>query len=69
MEVPIPTHRERSPWLVEGTLGRIKVDVADLMKLPFATGPVLKAGPIAALENPVPRAANAASFKTLRDMM
>ncbi len=47
-DVPMPTHSDRSPDDPVGALGRISVDVASRMNEPDATGPVLKAGPMAA---------------------
>lgn len=49
LEVPIPTQREASPWLLVGGAGRTRVEVDSRMKELEATGPVLKAGPKAAL--------------------
>jgi hypothetical protein len=46
--VPIPTQREASPELPLGTLGRTRVAVDSRIKELSDTGPVLKAGPIAA---------------------
>lgn len=47
-EVPIPTQSEASPEDPLGALGRVRVDVASLMKESEETGPVLNAGPMAA---------------------
>lgn len=62
LEVPIPTHREviasEEPPL--GPLGRTRVEVASRMKESSETGPVLKAGPMAAFTPVAPRAARAA---------
>jgi hypothetical protein len=44
----MPTQREASPEEPLGALGRTRVDVDSRMKESEATGPVLKAGPIAA---------------------
>lgn len=44
----MPTQSEASPWLLLGALGRTRVEVASRIHEPSATGPVLKAGPIAA---------------------
>ncbi len=48
LEVPIPTQREVMPELPLGTLGKMRVDVASRIQEPPPTGPVLKAGPMAA---------------------
>lgn len=48
LEVPIPTQRDKSPVESGGVSGRIRVAIASLMNESEATGPVLKAGPIAA---------------------
>lgn len=56
-EVPIPTQREASPEDPLGALGRTRVEVASRMKEPSETGPVLKAGPMAAFADPTARAA------------
>lgn len=53
----MPTQRERSPLLFETTLGTTSVEVASRMKELEATGPVLKAGPIAAFAAVKARAA------------
>ena len=47
LEVPIPTQSERSPLLPVGALGKMRVEVASRMNELEATGPVLKAGPMA----------------------
>lgn len=47
-EVPIPTHRERSPWLLAGAAGSTSVAVDCLMYVLEDVGPVLKYGPLAA---------------------
>jgi hypothetical protein len=44
----MPTQREVSPVESLGASGRMRVEVASRMKVLLATGPVLKAGPIAA---------------------
>lgn len=56
-EVPIPTQREASPEDPLGALGRTRVEVASRMKESSETGPVLKAGPMAAFTDPTARAA------------
>lgn len=47
-EVPMPTQREASPELPVGALGKTRVEVASRIQEPEPTGPVLKAGPMAA---------------------
>jgi len=47
LEVPIPTQRERTPEEPVGPLGKMRVDVDSRMNELAATGPVLKAGPMA----------------------
>jgi hypothetical protein len=47
-EVPMPTHSDASPEEPLGVLGRTRVEVDSRMKESDATGPVLKAGPMAA---------------------
>lgn len=47
-EVPMPTHNDASPEEPLGALGRTRVEVDSRMKESEATGPVLKAGPMAA---------------------
>jgi hypothetical protein len=47
-EVPMPTQREASPEEPLGAFGSTRVDVDSRMKDSEATGPVLKAGPMAA---------------------
>lgn len=47
LEVPIPTQREATPEEPVGPLGKMRVDVASRMNELEATGPVLKAGPMA----------------------
>ena len=59
LEVPIPTHRERSPELSPGTAGSTKVEVASRIQEFDETGPVLNAGPMAASTEVNARAANA----------
>lgn len=49
LDVPIPTQREASPRLLLGTSGRTSVAVDSRMKVESETGPVEKAGPMAAL--------------------
>lgn len=44
----MPTQREASPLLLRGAAGRTRVALALRMKVSSATGPVLKAGPMAA---------------------
>ena len=44
----MPTQSEASPDDPLGALGRMSVDVASRMKVSEDTGPVLKAGPMAA---------------------
>ena len=44
----MPTQSDASPDDPLGALGRTRVDVASRMKVSEETGPVLKAGPIAA---------------------
>lgn len=48
LDVPIPTQSEASPELPLGAFGRTRVAVASRIQDPLPTGPVLKAGPIAA---------------------
>ena len=57
LEVPMPTQREASPEDPEGAFGRTRVEVASRIHEPSATGPVLKAGPMAALTEDVNTAA------------
>lgn len=59
LEVPIPTQRDEIPEVPLGTSGRMRVEVASLIQDPSATGPVLKAGPIAALTDAKAPAARA----------
>lgn len=47
-EVPMPTHSDASPEEPLGALGSTRVEVDSRMKESDATGPVLKAGPMAA---------------------
>jgi hypothetical protein len=47
-EVPMPTQSDASPEEPLGALGRTRVEVDSRMKESEATGPVLKAGPMAA---------------------
>lgn len=47
-EVPIPTHREVMPFALLGAFGRVSVEVVSRIQEPLPTGPVLKAGPMAA---------------------
>lgn len=56
-EVPIPTQREVIPEDPLGALGRTRVEVASRMKESSETGPVLKAGPMAAFADPMATAA------------
>ena len=56
-EVPIPTQSDASPELPDGAFGRTSVEVASRIHEPEPTGPVLKAGPIAALTDVVSAAA------------
>lgn len=58
-EVPMPTHREASPALLLGVLGRTRVEVASRIQEPLPTGPVEKAGPMAASTEVNAAAANA----------
>ena len=46
--MPIPTQREVSPEDPLGALGKTRVEVASRIQEPPPTGPVLKAGPMAA---------------------
>lgn len=69
LEVPMPTQRERSPLLFSLRVGRIRVDVASRMKELEATGPVLKAGPIAAFTVVKAPAARAAETSWLTEGM
>jgi hypothetical protein len=48
LDVPIPTQSEASPEEPEGALGKTSVEVASRIQEPEPTGPVLKAGPMAA---------------------
>ena len=57
LEVPIPTHSEASPDDPVGAFGRTSVEVASRIHEPEPTGPVLKAGPIAACTEEVNAAA------------
>jgi hypothetical protein len=59
LEVPIPTQREASPEEPLGASGRVKVEVASRMNESSETGPVLKAGPMAAFTDVKPTAASA----------
>ena len=47
-DVPIPTHSEVIPEVPLGASGKRSVEVASRIHDPLPTGPVLKAGPIAA---------------------
>jgi hypothetical protein len=55
--VPIPTQREASPEFPLGALGRTRVAVDSRIKELSDTGPVLKAGPIAAFTDTIAVAA------------
>jgi hypothetical protein len=57
LEVPIPTQREASPVDPVGAFGKTSVDVASRIQEPEPTGPVLNAGPMAALTDEVSVAA------------
>ena len=48
LDVPVPIHRDASPEDPLGFSGRTRVASASRMKELSGTGPVLKAGPIAA---------------------
>lgn len=48
----MPTQREASPEFPLGALGKVRVEVASRIHEPDETGPVLKAGPMAAFTDP-----------------
>lgn len=54
----MPTHKEAMPLLLLGVAGSTNVEVDSRMKEPSDTGPVLNAGPMAALTEAMPTAAS-----------
>lgn len=68
LDVPMPTHSEASPLLLVGTSGRTSVAVDSRMKVESATGPVDRAGPMAALTDTA-AAAMAETVRRVEDIL
>ena len=67
LDVPMPTQSEVMPEVPLGVSGRSSVDVASRIHEPPPTGPVLKAGPIAARADVVNVAAAARAERAWRE--